>query len=141
MRRNTRGFIKFGLATGILMICLCTFSAFAQSTIGTPGVDPTLAKQLAEASAHSSAASYVLGFVTLVSLSFAAWSIKARDEMSKAISDLTISVKTMNDIAQKKDEKTDQSMNEINTSLKAVSNRPCLLDDDVREAYIKGKNI
>lgn len=139
MSRYTRGYIKLSLIAGIIMICLCCFNAYAQSTIGTPGIDPTLAKQLAEASANSSAASYVLGFVTMVSLGFAGWSIKARDEMSKAITELSVSVKTMNDIAMKKDEKTDQSMSEINTSLKNLSGKPCMLDTEYAKEILKGK--
>lgn len=122
--------LKLSFITGVASIaCLLAPIALAQ-TIPLP-YDLETAKQLGKAAETSQAAAYVLGFVCVLCLGVAGWSIQKRDETIKVISELSASIRQHNDIST--------ARNEALTDVWAK--KPCALDAETLRDLIRGKYL
>lgn len=143
---TTKGCMKIAKLSMALLVIMLVLPAMGQ----TFGADAETAKALGEAAEKSSALAYVLGFVTVASMSLAAYTIKTKDGLKDDIQDLTQSIRDQTNAyiqsstifdREVKDslKEVKDSMNKMNSSVDSFSRKPCALDTDTLNNIIKGK--
>jgi hypothetical protein len=95
LKMTTKRLTRLSILTGFLCLMLFTLPALCQNM---PGLDENTPNKLGEAAKASSASAYVLGFISFLSLSFAAWTVNKRDETINEIKKLSTSIDVQTDV-------------------------------------------
>jgi beta-lactamase regulating signal transducer with metallopeptidase domain len=130
--------LRMSVLTGILSFVM----AVAPQAIAQNVVSHETATQLGKAAEASNAAAYVLGFVCMLCLGTAAWSINKRDDTISEIRNLSDSIRASNKTMEDKinhDTKAIESINVLGDGIKELAKKPCALDNNSVIHLIRGK--
>ena len=137
---NTKALLKFAVVTFALS---AMFLFVGMSQAQGLAFDPEQAQKLGEAAEKSNAAAYVLGVVSVLSISLAAWTISKRDESQKDIQDLAAAIRaqtaSMLETTVKDDRQVKQDMTKLANAMEIMAKKPCGMDSETLKDIIRGK--